>query len=244
MPCFLRLGGRDLPVAGERFVIGRSDDCDLCIEDPLASRHHAVIVSCGAVRTLQDMGSRNGVYVNSARIGGDVVLNDGDVIRIGDVKLTLVERRSSGAQTLAQHTTPEETDTFALLSGLAEKALTLGQGREAERIMGRHLEGLLEHSGGGLDRARLGRATTFALRIASLTKQARWVDYVFQLHANQGRLMDAEVVNELYAVCAKIKGASHDAYQGYLDSLADQRANYTPTERFVVGRIDGLKKQL
>src|SRR5256886_9256497 len=47
------------------------------------SSRHAGIVRHGASFVLRDLGSTNGTFVNGARISGDVVLADGDVIGLG-----------------------------------------------------------------------------------------------------------------------------------------------------------------
>jgi pSer/pThr/pTyr-binding forkhead associated (FHA) protein len=52
---------RQFPLDPERWhLLGRGPDCDLCIEDPRLSRHHARLsVSDGCWR-LGDLGSKNG----------------------------------------------------------------------------------------------------------------------------------------------------------------------------------------
>lgn len=52
-------------VASGRFVIGREPECDLVLDDPKVSRHHATITpGVGPVRFLCDLGSANGALVN------------------------------------------------------------------------------------------------------------------------------------------------------------------------------------
>jgi hypothetical protein len=64
-------------------LIGRSEDCEVTIEDPLVSRPHARIVVDGDDITLEDLGSRNGVRLNSKPVRGSAKLTDGDRVRIG-----------------------------------------------------------------------------------------------------------------------------------------------------------------
>jgi hypothetical protein len=79
----------DLELPLGDFVIGRSLECQLALDDPMVSRRHAVIEVRGNVAKLRDLGSRNGVTVNGARVADVAVLNDGDEISIGGAKLTL-----------------------------------------------------------------------------------------------------------------------------------------------------------
>ena len=85
----LRYLAHDLEVPIGQFVIGRTSDCQLSLDDPLVSRRHAVLtVEIDGV-FIEDLGSRNGVFVNSQRIERRARINDGDVIRIGGQEITL-----------------------------------------------------------------------------------------------------------------------------------------------------------
>jgi pSer/pThr/pTyr-binding forkhead associated (FHA) protein len=54
-------------VVGNRFTIGREEDCDLTLEDPKVSRRHAVITpGHGPTRYVHDLGSANGTLLNGA----------------------------------------------------------------------------------------------------------------------------------------------------------------------------------
>ena len=50
----LRYAGRDFPLGEGRFSIGRSEDCQLCLDDPVASRHHALIVVLNGDVSLEE----------------------------------------------------------------------------------------------------------------------------------------------------------------------------------------------
>lgn len=72
----------DLP-PGET-ILGRSPECHVTIDDPLVSREHAKILVDGERVVLKDLGSRNGSKVNGQQVRGELGLNDGDRIRIGN----------------------------------------------------------------------------------------------------------------------------------------------------------------
>jgi pSer/pThr/pTyr-binding forkhead associated (FHA) protein len=84
------------PHAGNRLqlvpevCIGRSDACELVLDDDYVSSVHAQLNhrSDGAW-VLRDMGSTNGTFVNSSRITEPTVVTPDDVIRIGDVQMRL-----------------------------------------------------------------------------------------------------------------------------------------------------------
>src|SRR5262245_14738536 len=64
-------------------TLGRSADNDVVVEDLYVSRRHcAVLVHHDNSCVLQDTASKNGTYVNGAKIGGPTTLTPGDRIRI------------------------------------------------------------------------------------------------------------------------------------------------------------------
>ncbi len=64
--------------------IGRLPENPIPIIHPTVSGRHAVIHAQGSEFVLEDVGSRNGTFVNQQRIEGRVKLNHNDAIRFGD----------------------------------------------------------------------------------------------------------------------------------------------------------------
>jgi len=83
-------------------TIGRSSTADIRIPwDSRVSRLHAALELIGAHWTLVDDGlSRNGTFVNGARLSGRLRLRDRDTIRVGTTPLTFC----APDQTATQHT--------------------------------------------------------------------------------------------------------------------------------------------
>ncbi|MDR1169679.1 MAG: FHA domain-containing protein [Prevotellaceae bacterium] len=69
-------------------TVGRNPGNNVVINDSLVSRHHLQIIQddYGNFR-LADFGSKNGTFVNGKRVTGEVGLNSGDIIRIGNTTL-------------------------------------------------------------------------------------------------------------------------------------------------------------
>lgn len=76
--------------------IGRSEECEVYFEDSLVSRRHARIVLRGAGVTIEDLESRNGVWVNGRRIEGSERLVHGDRVRVGAQDIVFCCVRRSG----------------------------------------------------------------------------------------------------------------------------------------------------
>jgi pSer/pThr/pTyr-binding forkhead associated (FHA) protein len=72
-------------------TVGRAADADLVLADELVSRRHARVSQRGAGAVVEDLGSRNGTFVNGNQIHGPTRLVPGDQLQLG---VTLVELRS------------------------------------------------------------------------------------------------------------------------------------------------------
>ncbi|MFI6679021.1 FHA domain-containing protein [Kribbella sp. NPDC050470] len=70
-------------------LIGRAPDCDLILDHPEVSRHHAELLRMDELSyELRDLGSTNGTSVNGARVHSRLV-GDGDQLRLGSLPLNL-----------------------------------------------------------------------------------------------------------------------------------------------------------
>jgi pSer/pThr/pTyr-binding forkhead associated (FHA) protein len=63
--------------------LGKGPDNDVVFADPTISTHHALISADENGYTIEDVGSRNGTFVNDERVTGPRRLRDGDVIKLG-----------------------------------------------------------------------------------------------------------------------------------------------------------------
>jgi hypothetical protein len=63
----------DLGATNNRIVIGRDLDCDMTVNDPSVSRHHAELMLQGEQLWVRDLGSSNGTWVDGAPVGAQPV---------------------------------------------------------------------------------------------------------------------------------------------------------------------------
>lgn len=75
------------PLMDEVTQIGRTDSSDIALPDASVSSKHARIVRTADGFVIEDLGSRNGTFVNSEQVTGKL-LADGDTVRLGKVILT------------------------------------------------------------------------------------------------------------------------------------------------------------
>jgi len=80
----------DREVDSESLVIGRSSKLDVTLADRSLSRQHARIFRAGGSWLVEDLGSRNGTFVNLIRVDGPRALRPGDQVSIGSCTLELI----------------------------------------------------------------------------------------------------------------------------------------------------------
>jgi hypothetical protein len=71
-------------------VVGRDPTCDITGSDDLLSRRHAEFTTSGGRAVVRDLGSRNGVFVNAARVA-EAALKTDDLVQIGSLRIQYVE---------------------------------------------------------------------------------------------------------------------------------------------------------
>src|SRR5436309_11451596 len=80
---------RTMPLTGEKLSVGRSSAAELCFpEDAGLSRQHFAFESQDGEWTVQDLGSKNGTFVNNIPLKAKLILRPGDRITAGHVVLT------------------------------------------------------------------------------------------------------------------------------------------------------------
>ncbi len=79
------------------YMIGRDENCDLVLDDELASRVHAKLRFVGVQWQIEDCGSRNRLKVNQLSTDNEVLVN-GDLIRIGDSVILFTDATHSPQQ--------------------------------------------------------------------------------------------------------------------------------------------------
>jgi hypothetical protein len=289
----LRYLAHDLEVPAGQFVIGRSPDCQLSLDDPLVSRRHALLTVRQDSVTLEDLGSRNGVFVNGVRIANLQGLALGDKITIGTQEMwieggsdVLIEMDSipypstpsipkparvpthvrhaleevdisettdkislemvrSGDAALARPPHPDKrVHSLHLIGNVADKALALGRVEEAERLLVRSLSDISAkvRDTGQMEPELALHAAQNALRLASATGKAAWVDYVFEIYGACRQLLPASIVDELYKVIRKVRAIDMAQFRAYTTVLREQSGAYNPGERFIQQRIEGLER--
>lgn len=121
-----------LTIESDSITVGRGQDCEVRIDDPMASRHHCRLERLGNEVFLVDLDSRNGTWIEGNQVDR-LPVTASDVIRIGSttLKITggLADRLASMESTQTQQT-PREQD---MLQTLLAVSRTLEQEERIER---------------------------------------------------------------------------------------------------------------
>jgi len=82
-------GRKRIPLEPGETILGRDPGAAVFLDDRSVSRRHARIVVSDEGATLEDLGSKNGTFVDRKKIEAPVSLADGDKLKIGAVPVTV-----------------------------------------------------------------------------------------------------------------------------------------------------------
>src|SRR5579862_7715023 len=110
------------------FTAGRSRDCDLPLDEPLASRQHVEITQDKRGFWIRDFNSRNGTSLNGKKLAELSPLKDGDEIAIGGTRLKFLQDDEEGLT----HE-PDEDATRAAEPAVQEPVVSRPEARPKEQ---------------------------------------------------------------------------------------------------------------
>lgn len=151
MPALSLLTG---PSAGLRHdlegeaTLGRSPSCEIPLDDAKVSRRHAQVALDGGRVVLRDLGSRNGTWLNGARVETEAELRTGDRFQLGETVVRVedvaeepkLEVSSAPLDQLLPEGSPEQS--------LGQLALTLLDAPDVPALLERLSRGITQRLGG------------------------------------------------------------------------------------------------
>jgi len=135
-------------------------------------------------------------------------------------------------------------DVFQLLGHVVDKALALGRGDEAERLLATHLQAALGDatSPRGLSPDIARTAAGYAVKLAASTGRASWLDYAVKLYHSLDLVLPLALVDEMYVLLRRVRGIDMVVLRRYTEALRTRALGLAPTERFVLQRLIGLER--
>jgi MoxR-like ATPase len=104
----------EFPIPEGEFTVGRSAENALVLSRPGVSRLHVKVTRKGDEVCVEDLGSRNGTFLNSLPVTDKHVLNHMDVIQLGDVLLLYNELDHDADERTGSRKLEEQAQTFDL----------------------------------------------------------------------------------------------------------------------------------
>jgi hypothetical protein len=203
----VKIGARTLKLAQGTCDVGRMADCWLTLDDDLISRCHARFHVGPNHVELEDLGSRNGTYVNGERLEGKIDLHHADKVRIGREVITFVElegEEDEASDALRRTIGPGEDSKFpSLIGALVEKSLGMGKIKEAERYA-LALINQINSAKVDVDHPTAVSAITCLIALAEKTSSGIWIDRVYKLHASKRWLMRPEALKRVRGALDRI----------------------------------------
>jgi hypothetical protein len=83
--------GEEIFLSQDVTTLGRAPSCQVVLDSDFASRRHAQLIRRDQVYWLKDLGSKNGTLLNNEPVAGEIQLNDGAEIRIGETAFIFVD---------------------------------------------------------------------------------------------------------------------------------------------------------
>ncbi len=108
--------GKRYELKGDKCILGRHPDCQIWIEVGAVSRNHCQIVREGNRFFLEDLGSRNGTFVNDepTKVEGRRLLKLGDELRVCEVSFKFGGDASAGVPVPGTDSVPKMVDGAGL----------------------------------------------------------------------------------------------------------------------------------
>jgi DNA-binding winged helix-turn-helix (wHTH) protein len=113
---WLTWGDLILPLAEGENIVGRHPNSGVWLDATSVSRVHAAIAIAGGAATVEDRGSRNGTFVDGARITSPHALVDGSIVTFGSERAVFRSWSDAGAPA----TEPVRSQTASGLSSLKQ----------------------------------------------------------------------------------------------------------------------------
>ena len=98
-----------VPFVRDEITIGRQEGNTIRLTERNVSRRHARLLRQNGHILVEDLGSYNGIRINGDKIQGQVQVNEGDLIQIGDYDLAVQRDEANQSATPTSPLSPVKT---------------------------------------------------------------------------------------------------------------------------------------
>jgi len=236
-------GGEDLAAAGREVVIGRAPDCAIplrTVVDTVVSKHHCRVTFEGEQVVLDDLGSRNGTFLNGQAVSARVPLRPGDRIMLGWEGPTF-EVRALGAAALGEaegapyRPRQEPPKTLAGIVQVAGERARQRPGSRAVVFAGAVLRQLATESSRTFRLVTLGLITALAVAVV----------VIYRMAAHRTAEAEARLASAEHAFANQMRSAT-EAQQRSNVEISQLQQELAAARRQAVSRsvLDSLERRL
>jgi|SRR6185295_8697291 len=130
---WLKHKGTLFPIHQGDCLLGRSPECPIVLASERVSREHAVVRRIHSGLEIEDLASRNGTWVNGARIRHRTVLQPGDEIELGeDLLEVVIQQNARVPETVSGVASPVGQETERQRQALEQVEMALARLDPAE----------------------------------------------------------------------------------------------------------------
>lgn len=215
----------------QKLVVGRGLDCDVVLDDGLASRRHALFRLKDDGVTLEDLGSRNGTLVNGLKIDSFAKLKVGDQVTVG---AHLFQLRHAPPTSEERARVPEvppgqsptktwgvgpETDAtraapnvFHMLQASFDRAVQQESVPDAESAASVLMLSIRASAvrGQKIDVQTMNGVSDRAFALCELTESGRWLDRLCEAWGAARHLADSDRIRRLASLRARYSAEGKD----------------------------------
>ncbi len=245
----LKIGPQEIALHPGETLVGRSEECTICLDDERLSRVHAKFVLERGEVTVFDLGSRNGTYVNDVRLKGQVVLHSGDRIRMGQTVMRYSvagrrKRHSTSSRTLGGVTMLDMSPPGGEESDVLHRVLQLGRLEEAEKILKARVANLVRTDPPlRMDHMLSQNVINGMIAMADKSMDGRWLHRLFKLHATCGWWMADDVQKRVEQLIRAVGRVGGDGIASYLAHWAEHARDLSESQREQLGRLKDLSSR-
>ncbi len=256
----VKLGAHLIDLYEGETIIGRDEQCGVCLEDDQVSRRHASITVRNGKAVLMDLDSKNGTKLNGDKVRAPAALKDGDKISIGSQTLLLMETRSRSREksglrsgTLDGFKARQPLPTMASIdphhaevgggvsaeADLLRKSLQMGRWKEAERLLKARVTRLLTASEppSPLD-PRVEMTVQGLLRLAQHEMDPVWLDRLFKLYATLRWWMNDRTLQNAVRLMRAMGQVGGNGLKEYISYWNRHDSELEIEERTILSRLE------
>lgn len=143
------------------------------------------------------------------------------------------------------HPTTAHQRVHLLTEGL-QQLLARGEIDHTDAVLIKQLNALLERAekGAPLVAEHADTATRVALKLARVSREARWVEYIVELYTAIGMAMPEPTLHELETLAHEVSALDAEVLRRHTARLRSRKRPLSPSERAAIERIERLEARI